>query len=309
MLKALNNYLSSRFPLILAISFALGLCLPYVDKTPPEILAAMLALQIFFSSFKTSVAEASSMMFRRVAGFYALRYVFLPLLAYGLATGFTDKYALAVFLLCLMPTGISAPAFTYILGGNVSLSMLLVVASSLLAPFAIPFALQAAASQTVELSTFELFTTLALIVLLPLLFHLPFRRLKPLSTWVIENNALLNMPFVAATLIIALALQRDFVFSHVDVLFVTLALSFSIFLVFYLAGWVLGTGENCSDRLTLSLSSGLNNASLGLVLASLYFRAEVATFMVMANVSWVLALLPVSMLVKRLESQDKLQLE
>lgn len=296
-MKLLNvaDFLSKYFPLVLFLSFIVGLAVPGLEKIPTHVITVLVAAQIFCSCFKVEVADMRGTRVWPVLGFYIGRFVFLPVLAFLFLDklGVSDTYSAAIFLLLLLPAGVSAPAFTGILGGNVSLALFLVVMSSLLCPFVIPGLFQLLAGKSLNIDGQEMFTTMALLIFLPVLCQLPFRKSKHITGWMKVNQAAFVIPMLAGTVILAIAKQREFLLANWSTCITAFGVSLLIFLSCYGIGWLGSCKAEKKYQVAFILSSGLNNISLGVVLSALYLDADVAIFMVVANVSWVVAIMPI----------------
>lgn len=289
------NFLSDHFPLVLLLSFVVGLVIPGLEKIPTHVITILVALQIFCSCFKVELADVRGTRVLPVLAFYIGRFVFLPGLAYIFMTkiGFSCTYSAAIFLLLVLPAGVSAPAITGILRGNVSLSLLLVVFSSLLSPFVIPGLFELFVGKSLNIDVQEMFMTMGLLIFLPVLSQLPFRKSNQISCWMKTYHAALVVPMMAGTFVLAIAKQREFLLENWSALLNAFVVSMLIFLFVYGIVWIGFCRTERKYQVAFVLSSGLNNISLGIVLSSLYFDADVAIFMVVANVSWVIAIMPI----------------
>lgn len=293
--RYVTNLLSKHFPFILGISFLIGLVVPGLDQIHTHVITVLVALQIFCSCFKVEAEELRGTNIGGLFGFYCIRFVLMPVVVYFLMDTFigNESYGVAIFLLFLLPAGVSAPAFTGIMGGSVSLALLLVVLSSLLSPFTVPGAFDLLTGKALNIEVVAMFVTMSMLVFLPLICHLPIRKMDRTCQWFRHYHAALVIPMVSGTIILAIAKQRQFLLSNWNTIFAALAVSFLIFLALYAIGWLFTCRAARKYQIAFVLSSGLNNISLGIVLSALYFDADVAIFMVVANISWVIAIVPI----------------
>ena len=61
----------------------------------------------------------------------------------------------------------------------------------------------------------------------------------------------------------------------------------------YLMGYLFIPKGDTAIRRTLSISSGANNMGLGVTITALYFTGKVNVFFIIAQIVWVLVLIPV----------------
>lgn len=288
------NFLSRHFTLILLGSFVVGVSFPGLARVPTHVITVLLALQVFFSCFNVEMGDVREIRLFSAIAFYLGRFILLPLAIFAFldVLGCSYSYKVSIFLLILLPVGVSTPAFTSILNGNISLSLFLVILSSLLCPFVVPGLFDLVAGKHLAIDIAAMFTTLVLLILLPVIAHLPIRRNIGAVAWIKRNNPALVIPLAAGTFVLAIAHQREFLLRNWQVSMVALMVSLAVFLLLYVIIWLLSYREAWRNRLSYTLSSGLNNISLGIVLALLYLSSDVAVFLVVANISWVVALIP-----------------
>lgn len=293
-LDTIIDFLSRRLTLILLGSFVIGMSFPGLARVPTHVITVLLTLQVFSSCFKVEIRDVREIRLFSAIAFYLGRYILLPLAVYAIldVLGCSYSYKVSIFLLILLPAGVSTPAFTSILNGNISLSLFLVILSSLLCPFAVPGLFELVAGKRLAIDMMAMFNTLVWLIFLPVIAHLPFRNSKSAVAWFKKNNKALVIPMMAGTFVLAIAHQREFLLRNWQESIIALIVSFVVFLLFYASIWFLGYRASWRNRISYTLSSGLNNISLGVVLALLYLSPDVAVFLVVANISWVVAFIP-----------------
>lgn len=134
----LNDLIRRNFTAALMVGFVIGFFAPGLDQLPKALVLFVLALVIFFSCSQISRDEFRQIHYKEALGFTLLRFVLLPVVIYFAIRPFVPDMAEAVFLLCLVPAGVSVGALCAISGGNTTLGLGITVLSSLMAPFSIP---------------------------------------------------------------------------------------------------------------------------------------------------------------------------
>ena len=297
--KRISEWLGKYFGIFLLCGFLLGMMLPGLDNIPAESLAYLMGLQIFFSSFKITRSDLQNLPVVRSLLFYLIRFICFPIVLYYCFIQISGVLAVSSCILALMPAGVSSPAFTAILSGNVALTLSIVTLTSLISPFIIPALVELCMSTTVEIDSLSLFCTLASIVFLPLILHFPFRRSQNITTWINDRSALIVLPLVLGTIIIALGRQRSFILQDTSIIPLYLFQALFIFSLFYLLGWKFNFSQVFRDRMSYILSSGINNVTLSIVVASIYFSSEIATWLVISNLAWVLVIIPLQIFITK----------
>lgn len=283
----LNKYLS----IILGICIILGMILPRLDAFPPIMMALILSMQLFFSSFKMTVRDLHGISFFKTIMFYVVRFILIPPLIFLGVSHYWEDIGLSVLLVTLMPAGSATPALCGLLRGNVVLSFFLVVLSAFIVPFIAPPICEALLSSAIDIDTNALFISMFCMVIIPFVVHIPFRKLKGVSSWIENNNSLLVIPLMCLNLVFAVAKQSDYILANIESGIWFAAASLILFLSLYLFGWLVSWQETIENRISFSLSSSAINITLALVLAVLHFAPEVSTFMVLSHLTWIMSFL------------------
>jgi len=280
--------LEKYFVIVLLGSLGIGLLLPIFDGVPSWGLLVLLSILIFFSSFQITVREIRAINPGIVLLFYLARFIILPVILFLVSRSLLPVYATGIFLLSIMPSGAASPGIAHLYKGNISLSLLLVISSSLLAPFLIPVILLLFTGQDVSLDVPGLFLTLSLTIFLPVLIHLAFRQSRTVMLKMREYSSSAVILVVAALIMVIIGKQRTFLLENFSMVPGYLLSATATYLVFYLFGWFFSLRGDEQNRISYAVGSGVNNSALGIVLAFLYFSTQVSTFMVIAEIPWIL---------------------
>lgn len=92
-----------------------------------------------------------------------------PILIFFIFHYFAPDYALSALLLTGVSTGVVAPFVSNLVKGNSSLVLVVVVLTSVLAPFTLPAVIKVATFRQVEISFGNMIKTLSLVIFVPLL--------------------------------------------------------------------------------------------------------------------------------------------
>ncbi len=297
----MNEFAKKNFNLILFLSTLAGFYLPQPGAYSRPVILGFLCFIIFASSFKVrfSLSFFQSQT-RLLLGFYVVRYILLPVVVFLLVQPFSSFYATALFLLVVLPSGVTSPAFTNVFNGNITLALALLILSSGLTPLVLPFLGGMLFREELTVDTLRLFTTLFLTVILPYLLHLPVRRYSPVRDWMQSHDSFISIFGIAVIFALAIAEYRFILLTQTEELIPFFVIALAVFLFLYLFGWYVFFKAGKEEKLALFFSSGANNIALGVVISFLYFSERTGVFLVMAEVIWVVVLIPMRRLVGKL---------
>lgn len=294
LLSRIKHSIESNFTLVLLAGCAGGLVAPGLPDLPNGTAVLVLALLMFIACYRLDEGGVAAMQWKRVSAFWCLRYVALPGVLWALTRVSLPDYAVGVFLLSVLPAGVSSPAIAHIYGGRVAPGFAIVILTQLTTPFLIPlqFAalsqLDAAAPQVVPAPA-DLFVTMVWCSFVPMVAYALLRRQQALAGFINGQHRLLSMLLVAFVIALAISKQRAILLSHLDDLAVSLLLSLLCYAVYIAAGWWFRKDAR-EERVTYAVCSCFNNAALGVSLALLHFPPPIVLFVAASEIAW--ALLP-----------------
>ncbi|MBN2613704.1 MAG: hypothetical protein JXB00_19260 [Bacteroidales bacterium] len=299
-MKQLNSFINRYFGMILLISAILGLFIPLPDINTVNIIMISLALIIFSSFFRIELnRDLFTKDIKPVSLFFFLRYLVMPVAAFYLLHMFSPFYAIAFLLLLLMPAAVSSPSFSAMFNGNVSLALKILVFTSFLSIFSIPFICQILLTQDVETDSKHMFLTMVYTIVIPFIVHIPVRKIHKIRTAISDNNPLITAIGLIVIFISATSRNRDIIFENPEKILIYIIISFIAFLVFYLIGYYLLPGRNKTDRIAFSVSSGANNIGLGVTITALFFPGDTNVFFIVSQLAWIFALIPMRYFYRR----------
>jgi predicted Na+-dependent transporter len=290
----LNTFARNYFNTILFTATIAGFLIPKPGEYSGPLILGLLAFIIFSSCFKVNFSLAFFREHSRwIIGFYLLRFIILPVVLFKVLEPIDPYFAVALALLSLMPAGVTSPAFSNVFGGNTGLSLALLILSSSLAPFVIPYLGGYVLSTQLDIDQNQLLLTLVISVLLPYFLHLPFRRVGTVKKFMYGHDAFISIVGIAVIFSLAIAEYRSVLQTDWSRLAGYFLVSIAGFALLYLLGWGIAFRESVYHRVALLFSSGANNVALGIVVSFLYFPENVGIFFVVSEIVWVLILIPV----------------
>ncbi len=290
----MNNFAKRNFNLILFLSTIAGFILPQFGEVSGYLILGVLSFIIFSSSFKVSFSvEFFRDRAKSLFLFYMLRFLAIPVALFYLVLPFSPFYASCVFLLFILPAGVTAPAFTNVFRGNIALALVLLILSSFLIPFLMPFLSSLLMTEVIEIDRLQLFSTLFITVIFPYLLHLPFRKNSRMNLWMQNHDSFISVMGIALIFALAIAEYRPVLLSEPNLILPFFIVALAGFVGMYLFGWIVFRQAPQEDKVALLFVSGANNVALGVVISFLYFPAETGIFFIVCEIAWVLILIPI----------------
>ena len=179
-----------------------------------------------------------------------------------------------------------------IFNGDVSFSFIILVFGSLLAPFLIAGMVHMFVGKLIPIQTFDLFMTLALSIIVPMILFIGVRKQQNINHWMTRNGPFLAIILIGITFTIATAKRKDILLSAPHSIILPFIVSMIGYLIFYPTGWLLTNHADTKSKIAYALSSGANNISIGVSIALLYFPPQVGLFLIVSIFPWLFALTP-----------------
>ena len=198
------------------------------------------------------------------------QFLVMPLLGVSLARGFDLPPGLAVGLILVSccPGGTASNVVTYLARGNLALSVLLTMTSTLLAIGLTPLLTGWLAGTYVDINRLNLFLNMVGVVLVPILAGLVFNRFLPrLVRYITPWSPVLSVLIIVLIVGGIIGVKRDLIREHAGLLLL-------VVLLLHLGGFGLGyllarfLRFPVIDRRTVSIEVGMQNSGLGSALAS-----------------------------------------
>lgn len=218
--------------------------------------------------------------FRRIARMpsvvamgFATQYTVMPVLAWGIATGLDlpVHFAVGLILVGCCPGGTASNLVSYIAKADVALSVVMTVCSTLAAVILTPLLTQLFAGALVPVDTWMLFKQTLQVVILPVVLGVLLNRWVPqLVQRVMPVAPLLSVLGVCVICAVVFAANAETILTHGGELILAVALLHGGgFLIGYQLARILGC-QTQSAR-TISIEVGMQNSGLAIVLAKQAF--------------------------------------
>lgn len=303
----ISQIIEKYFWILLIIGILAGLWNPLPFETPKYLPKILLGLMLFFVFLKIDALEIIEKMrdYKRMI-FIALVYmIIIPVLFFLSVNIFDSQLAIGILLLAAMPAGVSSPALTDILKGNISLAMSIVLVTQLIAPFTVPLLFWMIGTKDLDINEFLMLRDIAIMVFTPLFLAQITKRYFPLTVkkhqhFFTSANVILLFAFVY----VAISAQRSVLLDNpVSLIWKTLIL-YLVFIILHAIGYFISYRGSKEDRIAMSVTAAYMNNGLAIVLASTYFGPDILILMVLSEIPWNTLLAPFGRVVRKLKASN-----
>ena len=284
MLNRFNQYIQKKMAFITPICLILGVCFSDIAKHGLPLVPWVFAFMTFAGALKSSFRDVAN-VFRTpkvLLVSLAVIHIFVPCIACGLGhLIFPDNANLiaGMVLEFSVPTAVSGLMWITVYDGNSPLSLSLVVIDTILAPFAIPVALQLLLGSRITMDVGEMMSDLIFMVAIPAIAAMCLNQIskgKVKETWPSKLA-----PFSKLALMYVVTCNSSKIAPYVKSMNAERILVALVILVLAAGGYVLGwfvariMKQDQETTVSLIYGIGMRNISTGAVIAAAYFPGEV----------------------------------
>lgn len=291
----ISQFIERHFWIFLIAGIVIGLWNPVPFDIPGYLPKILLVLMLLFVFLKIDVLDIFENMrdFKKMIFIASAYMIIIPLLFFFLVSIFDRNLALGILLLVSMPAGVSTPALTDILKGNIPLSMSVVIVTQFIAPLTIPFLFWIIGTKDLDINKLLMLRDISVLVFLPLILAQFTKRIIPEA--VKRNQHLftsVNVFLLFAFVYVAISLQRNIILENPASLIWKTALLYLVFIILHIIGYFISFSDSIKDRIAMSVTAAYMNNGLAIVLASSYFGPDILVLMVLSEIPWNTLLAP-----------------
>jgi BASS family bile acid:Na+ symporter len=282
--------------LVIFVSMLMGVLLPRIGSLfQPFVLYLMMF--ILFLSFLTIKMDTIFLTLKNAVGTIALlvavKTTVLPIGVYLLFKALCPSYALAALLLSGISTGVVAPFISNVVKANSPMVLVIVVITSLLAPFTLPAIIKIVLARSVTISLFAMIRMLCLVVFVPIVAVETLRRIKPGAIGGISRRQFPISLIIFFVINMGVFSQyADFFYQEPITILTALAVAVVLSGIYLLAGILFLLPGSLENQLAGVISFGNMNSVLIIVFASQFFGPLEATLAAMYHFPFFGLILP-----------------
>lgn len=256
-------------------SMGVGIGLPEFGRIFAPYPLYFMMFQLFFSFLKIDFFQVFNEARKKAFILFILcffKLCIIPISLFLLTQTLWPEYAVPVLLLSGISTGVVAPFISSLLEASTLLVLMMVVVSSLLAPFSLPTLVSLFVGQKIEIPFLVMVKVLAMVVFLPAAAVILLRYLYPTSLEKLERVQFpvsLSM-FACINLGVFAKYSSFFIETPVKVA-ETILVAFVLSIIYHMVGFLLTWGMKREDRLAGAVSFAYMNNVLIVVFSSQFF--------------------------------------
>jgi BASS family bile acid:Na+ symporter len=284
MIYRLNKFLEKVMPFLTPAGVILGLIgsawLHPLNFLVPWIFAAM----TFAGSIGSNFKDLRKVMMHPlpIIATFAILHLVMPLVGWAAGTLFfpgDDLTQTGFVLLFVIPTGVVSLVWVTIYGGNIALTLALILLDTLLSPLTVPLSLSLIVGAKVHMNPWDIMSGLLVMVVIPSLIGMLMNQWTKGKIKTVWGPRL--APFSKIGLFIVVAINSSVVAPYLkgmnSGLILVIAVAFVCATIGYLAGWLISRLMRWDLDVTIALTfnSGMRNLSAGAVLAISFFPPPV----------------------------------
>ncbi len=240
---------------------------------PIPLYSMMSLLFLSFLSIKImDIWHTTSESAPTIAAFLVLRMLLLPV---GFALLFRliwPDYSLSALLLSGISTGVVAPFISNLLGANSPLVIVVVVVSSLLVPFTLPFIVDLLFGKSMEISLTGMMRLLAMVIFIPvILAELIKKFFHGLAGTLAKNQYYVALILFALTNMGIFSKYSEYFYQKPMTVASAMLASVILGALYFATGLILSWRRGLEDQLAAVISLGMMNNVLVLVFSSQFF--------------------------------------
>lgn len=297
-------FIEKYFWLFLIAGIFLGLWNPFqFERFPAFLPKTLLGMMLFLVFLKIdSLQILENIRNYKLMIYITLVYmIIIPVFFFFSIHIFNPDIAIAILLLTAMPAGVSTPALTDIVKGNVSLSMSLTIVSQMVAPFTVPLLFWLIDFSGHSIDKLLMLKDMALIVFLPMVIAQVIKKYFPLTIKKTQHLfTALNVLLLFAFVYIAISSQRNYILENPAGLLWKIAILYMVFIILHVIGYLICFKQNKKNRIAVAIGAAYMNNGMAIVLAASYFKPEVLVLMVLSELPWNTLLAPFKRVLRHL---------
>lgn len=232
-------------------------------------------LSLDFTVFKKELSQPLSLILTLVG----MKFV-LPGMLFFLSRLINTELAIAVLLVSAAPFATVSPAITKLCKGNSEYSLVLLVITTLMAPFTLPGTVLLFTGVSMEIDIFGMMISLLQLIITPFLISLVLKRFIP--RLIVKQKSYFGSYSVILVFILLLGLiahGADDIRVNIQTVPFLGIMAFALGGIQGIIAWIIPLGRK--KRIALSVGSIYVNVGLVIVLAAAYFSLEVMIFCVL----------------------------
>ncbi len=260
----------------------------------PSLCLIVMMFLSYLSITLRDVAKTSIQCHRSVALLTIAKMIGLPLMVGIPVMAVSPEFGVVLVLMAGICSGSSCPYFGLLLKADAPLLVVLVVATSVVAPVTLPLLIRLLCDNHVEVSSWSLAFSLSFYILLPMFLAELFRKVNPKGTeLLISRRKGLNVVLFAVTNFAIFANNAENISVGGAKILPCFLLSCLAAIIFMICGYVCSLHLPNKQRTAAMISFAMTNNILVIVLSGSYFGSTEILVAAMYTIPFFLVTIPI----------------
>lgn len=288
-------FIEKYFWVLFLAGIILGIAVPVYNDFLMTLLKPLIMFMLFLVFLKTDVMHVISEMknYKLMVLIVLLNMLIIPILFYWIINSFSHDLAIGILLFASMPAAVTSPAYTDIVKGNISLSLSIVIATSLIAPITVSLLFWFVQGVDQSVNPWWLFKDLALLIFIPMIASQLLKKYSP--RYVEKKRHLItpvNIIILSLMVYIVIGSQREVILTDSVNILWQIAFLYLIFILLHILGYFMGFAQDIKGKIATTIGSAYRNNGMAIVLAVLYFKPTIVVLMVLTELPWSTMIIP-----------------
>ena len=261
--------------LVIFASMGAGIGFPAVGKIFSPYPFYLLMILLFFNFLKIEFSEVIHHAGETAPTLLILcmcKLLIVPVVLFFIAQALLPEYALPILLMSGISTGVLAPFISGLLNASTLLALMMVVITSLLAPFSLPALVKLLLGTTIEISFLSMVRVLIMVIFVPAFFATLLRQWVPSFLRRLETIQFPVSLVIFACVNLGVFPKYSSYFTERPAAIIgAIVVAFVLSAILHVIGFVVTLSKRKEDRLAGAVSFACMNNILIIVFSSQFF--------------------------------------
>lgn len=283
-LNAFNRFTGKWMPLVVVGCLTIGVVFSGTLGHLTFLVPFIFAFMTFTGALKSNFRQVYYVVRHPLplAASFVLIHVVIPLIAFGVSRFLFHAYpnfTTGVVLEYVVPSAVASVMWSVMSGGNVSMTLCILIIDTLTAPFVLPISMHILLGANVHINVTGMMLDLTWMVTVPAILTMLLNQLSHDKAG--QRLSSVMAPFGKIALIVIIMVNSTriapFILHMTPMQFGVAGVILCIAVLGYLSGWAVSAllRQDGGAAASMTFACGMRNISAGAVLAAAYFPAEV----------------------------------
>jgi len=287
--------IENNFSFIIVLAFILGLLFPKeADLINPYMIYVLIGI-MYFTMAKMDMLNTRDLLISPTYMFAIIIVILFitPLLFYYLSLVFYPEIAASALIIGALPAALASSSITDILKGDVKISLVVTVITSLIAPFSIPLLIRIFIGVETDANVSDMLIMLSEVIFVPFVLAIVTKKYFPkfVSKTKMYYSSI-NIFLLFLTVFGPIGHNSSYIKDNLDIAISISLFFFFLAIILHVIGWYISYKRPLEQKISSTVVVFYNNITLGIVFASNFFSPLITLSVVLYNIPWCVMLVP-----------------